>query len=83
MQKPDVVEDARHGMWRNKKRLRQMRAWGPDVSTSHESTSKRVSAPTRLVKSSRVAHPRQRRARACSLSICLSDWTDLTDLLGP
>lgn len=44
MQKPDVVEDARHGMWRNKKRLRPMRAWGPDVSTSHESTSKRVSA---------------------------------------
>lgn len=77
MQKPDVVEDSRHGMWRNKKRLRLMRALGAegDCKAPRRTSQRRdVSAPsTGLVKSSRVAHPHQRGARVSSLFICLSD----------
>lgn len=78
MQKPDVVDDAWHGMWRNNKRLRLMKAWGPEASaTAPRRTSRDVSAlATGFVKSSRVAHPHQRSARVrVRLSVDgLGDW---------
>lgn len=76
MQKPDVVDEARHGMWRNKDRLRQMRAWGePEVPAMLHVARvnfRNVSAPPRvLVKSSRVVYPIQRGARVCPRGFCL------------